>query len=74
MIQTEEVWIEVGPNAVVSGMAEKIPPTNYKIVQALLNGYTLVEMDAYSTLSDIRLIQDNGSDWENMKCLPLQKS
>lgn len=55
-------------------MAEKIPPTNYKIVQALLNGYTLVEMDAYSTLSDIRLIQDNGSDWENMKCLPLQKS
>jgi len=44
LIQREEGWIEVGPNVVVSGMAEKIPPTNYKIV-----GYSLVEMNAYST-------------------------
>jgi len=36
LIQIEEEWSQVDPDAVVSGMAEKTPPKKYKI---FLNGY-----------------------------------
>lgn len=64
LIQREEVWIEAGPNAVVSGMVEKILPT----IQTLLVGYSPAEMNVYRTFPGPK------SDRENSKCLPLQKS
>lgn len=58
------MWIEVGPNGVVSGMVEKIPPT----MQTLLVGHLPAEMNVSSTFPGPK------SNRENSKSLPLQKS
>jgi len=61
------VWIEAGLNAVVSGMAERIPPT----IQTLLVGYSLAEMNVYSIFQK-RKVRGKTRNFTSSKKLMIQ--